>query len=200
MPGGTGRKVDEHGSKCRLMLEPTHLTWIRAVVVDAGQHSLSHLLERTIMNATGLRVFDETLHATNTWLHKVTSRMGWDDREKGRLLRLCLHTVRDRMPVGEAAHLSAQLPLLLRGVFFEGWRPAKVPLPVQTVEEFLAPLQKGFASERHFDAEAAFREVVDVMRMHVSAGEMEDVRRVMPDESKRLWAEERLGPPADGSA
>lgn len=143
------------------------------------------------MSATGLRVFDETLHATNTWLHEITSRMGWDDREKGyRLLRLCLHAIRDRMPVGEAAHLSAQLPLLLRGVFFEGWRPAKVPLPVHTVDEFLDPLRKAFASERHFDPEAAFREVVDVMRMHVSAGEMEDVRRVMPEELKRLWAED----------
>lgn len=143
------------------------------------------------MSTTGLRVFDETLHATNTWLKEITSRMGWDDREKGyRLLRLCLHAIRDRMPVGEAAHLSAQLPMLLRGVFFEGWRPSKVPVQVREVEDFLAPIRKGFASERHFDAEAAFREVVDVMRMHVSGGEMEDVRRVMPDELKRLWAED----------
>ena len=143
------------------------------------------------MSATGLRVFDETLHATNAWLHEITSRMGWDEREKGyRLLRLCLHVIRDRLPVGEAAHLSAQLPLLLRGVFFEGWRPSTVPVHVHTVEEFLAPIRKGFASERRFDAEAAFREVVDVMRMHVSAGEMEDVRRVMPDELKRLWAQD----------
>ena len=141
------------------------------------------------MSTTGLRVFDETLHATNTWLHEITSRMGWDDREKGyRLLRLSLHAIRDRLPVVEAAHLSAQLPLLLRGVFFESWRPSQVRVQVHEVEEFLAPLRKGFASERHFDAEAAFREVVDVMRMHVSAGEMEDVRRVMPDELKRLWA------------
>jgi uncharacterized protein (DUF2267 family) len=141
------------------------------------------------MSTTGLRVFDETLHATNTWLHEITSRMGWDDREKGyRLLRLSLHAIRDRLPVVEAAHLSAQLPLLLRGVFFESWRPSQVPVQVHEVEEFLAPLRKGFASERDFDAEAAFREVVDVMRMHVSAGELEDVRRVMPDELKRLWA------------
>ena len=141
------------------------------------------------MSNTGLRVFDETLHATNTWLHEITSRMGWEDREKGyRLLRVCLHAIRDRMPVGEAAHLSAHLPLLLRGVFFESWRPSQVPVLVHEVEEFLAALRKGFASERDFDAEAAFREVVDVMRMHVSAGELEDVRRVMPDELKRLWA------------
>lgn len=143
------------------------------------------------MSATGLRVFDETLHATNTWLHEITSRMGWDEREKSyRLLRLCLHAIRDRMPVAEAAHLSAQLPLLLRGVFFEGWRPAKVPVPVHTVEEFLAPLLNGFAHEHSFDPEAAFCEVVDVMRMHVSAGEMENVRGVMPAELKRLWVED----------
>ena len=143
------------------------------------------------MSNTGLRVFDETLHATNTWLHEITARMDWDEREKGyRLLRLSLHAIRDRLPVVEAAHLSAQLPLLLRGVFFEGWRPSQVPVQVHDVEEFLAPLRKGFASELGFDAEAAFREVVAVMRMHVSAGEMEDVRRVMPDALKRLWTED----------
>lgn len=149
------------------------------------------------MSATGLRVFDETLHATNTWLHEITSRMGWDDREKGyRLLRLSLHVIRDRLPVVEAAHLSAQLPMLLRGVFFEGWRPSKVPATVRTVDEFLAPLRSGFAGEPHFRPEEAFREVLDVMRMHVTAGQVEDVRRVMPEELKVLWSTD-IGPGAE---
>ncbi len=52
------------------------------------------------MTMTGLPVFDETIHITNTWLHEITSRLGWDDRQKGyRLLRVCLHAIRDRLPV-----------------------------------------------------------------------------------------------------
>lgn len=141
------------------------------------------------MSMTGLRVFDETLHATNGWLHEITARMGWDERQRGyRLLRVCLHVIRDRLPVTEAAHFSAQLPMLMRGIFFEGWRPAAVPVKTHTVEEFLAPIGEAFSDQPDFDPEAAFREFVDIMAMHVTAGEIEDVRGAMPEELKPLFA------------
>ena len=51
------------------------------------------------MSMTGLPVFDETVHATNTWLHEITSRLGWDDRKKGyRLLRASLHVLDLALP------------------------------------------------------------------------------------------------------
>jgi uncharacterized protein (DUF2267 family) len=140
---------------------------------------------------TGLTVFDETVHTTNTWLHEITSRLGWDDRQKGyRVLRASLHALRDRMPVVAMAHLSAQLPILLRGVFFEGWRPSATPIKVRSVDEFLSGLRDAFSEDRDFDAEAAFQEVISVMRMHISAGEMEDVWRTMPVEIQALWEED----------
>jgi len=143
------------------------------------------------MTMTGLPVFDETVHATNTWLHEITSRLGWDDRQKGyRVLRLSLHALRDRMPVTEAAKFSAQLPMLLRGVFFEGWRPSATPTKVRSKDEFLARLRSAFSEDPDFDAEVAFREVISVMKFHISAGEIEGVRRVMPDKIRTLWEEE----------
>lgn len=143
------------------------------------------------MSMTGLPVFDETVHATNTWLHEITSRLGWDSRQKGyRLLRLCLHALRDRLPVTEAAQFSAQLPILLRGVFYEGWRPAAPPEQARTLDAFLAGLRAAFSDDPDFDAEAAFREAIAVMRLHVSAGEIEDMRRAMPGEIKRLWEDD----------
>ena len=140
------------------------------------------------MSATGLPVFDETLHATNTWLHEITARMGWEDRHKSyRLLRVCLHTLRDRLPVTPAAKLAAQLPMLVRGIYYEGWRPATVPKRIRSLDEFLAETREAFSQNGDFDAEAAFREVIAVMRMHVSEGEMEEVRRAMPEPIKALW-------------
>lgn len=142
------------------------------------------------MTMTGLPVFDETVHITNTWLHEITSRLGWDDRQKGyRVLRASFHALRDRMPVTEAAQFSAQLPILLRGIFFEGWRPSVKPTKVRSVDEFLSGLRSAFSEDSDFDAEAAFREVISVMKLHISAGEIEDVRRTMPKELKVLWEE-----------
>lgn len=142
------------------------------------------------MTMTGLAVFDETVHLTNAWLHELSARMGWDDRRRAyRLLRLALHAIRDRLGVEVAAHVSAQLPLLLRGVFFEGWRPSKVPSPVRSLEAFLEPLRAGFSDDPAFDAEAAMREVIDVARLHMTEGEIAAMRRVMPDEIKALWSD-----------
>jgi len=143
------------------------------------------------MSMTGLPVFDETVHATNTWLHEITSRLGWDDKRKGfRLLRFSLHALRDRLPVTEAAQFSAQLPILLRGIFYEGWRPGRAQPKIRTVDEFLAGLRDAFPEDPDFDAEAAFREVISVIKLHVSAGEIEDVRRTMPEEIKQLWEDD----------
>ncbi len=142
------------------------------------------------MSMTGLSAFDDTVHATNTWLHEITARLGWDERRKGyRLLRTCLHALRDRLSVTEAAQLSAQLPMLMRGIFYEGWRPARTPVKTRTIEEFLTPVREAFSDDPDFDSEAAFREFIDVMKMHVTAGEIEDVRRAMPEELKGLFAE-----------
>jgi uncharacterized protein (DUF2267 family) len=140
------------------------------------------------MTMTGLPVFDETVHLTNTWLHELTSRMGWDDRQKGyRLLRVSLHALRDRLPVTAAAQLSAQLPMLLRGVYFEGWQPARVPVKLRDEAAFLRSVRDAFSDDPGFDAAAAFREVIAVMRLHVSPGEIEDLRRAMPEGLKPLW-------------
>lgn len=69
------------------------------------------------------------VHTAHVWLAAVGERLGTDDRRfTHRVLRAWFHTVRDRLGVNTAAHLSAQLPELMRGEFFEGWIPAEVPV------------------------------------------------------------------------
>ena len=141
------------------------------------------------MSNTGLKAFDDTIHRTNTWLHEITSRMGWDDRSRGyRLLRASLHAIRDRMDVAGAANLSAQLPLLIRGIFFEGWQPMKAR-GSGDLDSFLARIAEAFPDDPDFDARAAFCEVLSVMRMHLSEGEYAKLRRAMPDGLHCFWEE-----------
>ena len=49
---------------------------------------------------------------------------GGDRRSAYRALRSVLHVLRDRLTPEQAVHLGAQLPLLVRGIFYDGWRIA----------------------------------------------------------------------------
>src|SRR5687767_3948670 len=89
------------------------------------------------MSQTGLAAFDTTLHATNEWLKELMEGLGYTDRQKAyHALREVLHALRDRLPVDAVAALGAQLPLLVRGVYYEGWHPGDKPFK-QHHDQFL---------------------------------------------------------------
>jgi uncharacterized protein (DUF2267 family) len=101
-------------------------------------------------------------------------------------LRVVLHSLRDRLPVDEAVDLAAQLPMLIRGLYYEGWRTSGKPVRAGK-EEFLAAIRQHFASNvTKPDAEVLARVVLGVLVRHVSAGEMRDVRGVLPKELREL--------------
>ena len=70
------------------------------------------------MSATGLDVFDSTIHLTNQWLKEIMEELGWRDRLIAyRALRATLHALRNRLTVDEVAQFSAHrttLALLAR--------------------------------------------------------------------------------------
>jgi uncharacterized protein (DUF2267 family) len=138
------------------------------------------------MSQTGLTAFDHTIQATNVLLNELAERLGWPDRQRNyHALRAVLHALRDRLPVDQVAALGAQLPLLVRGVYYEGWRPAGKPAREHKVE-FLAHIRKEFPG----DPEAVARAVFTVLAKHVSAGEIKHVLGVLPPNLRELWTEE----------
>src|SRR6266849_5468487 len=90
------------------------------------------------MSATGLDVFDKTLQATHTWLDQISTQIGPDRQLAWRVLGAVLRALRDRLPIGLAAHLGAQLPLLVRGLYYDQWRPSEEPRQMRSRDEFLA--------------------------------------------------------------
>jgi uncharacterized protein (DUF2267 family) len=139
------------------------------------------------MSATGLEVFDETLQKTNTWLKEIMEVLGPDRHRAYRALRGVLHCLRDRLIVEEAAQLGDQMPMLVRGIYYESWSPAAAPRKVRSREEFLAQLASHLPSARPIDPEQAARAVFQVLERHITPGEIEDVIAELPKDIRPLW-------------
>jgi uncharacterized protein (DUF2267 family) len=142
------------------------------------------------MTMTGLEVFDTTLQKTHIWLNEITDELHWEDRFRGyKALRAGLHALRDRLTVEEAAHLGAQLPMLIRGLYYEGWTPSGKPVKTRSKDEFLAPIREQFRGDAEIDPERVARAVFKVLAKRVTEGEIEDVKSLFPKELAELWPE-----------
>ena len=147
------------------------------------------------MSATQVPLIEQSAQKTRMWIGDLAGELGrpQDLDYAFRVLRSFLHTWRDRLPVEEAAHLAAQLPEFLRGVYYEGWRPARTPLGYHDLETFLDVLARdgrlAGETEAAYAAEAAAR----VARRHLGAGELDKIEAVLPAGIAHVLAQKGSG-------
>lgn len=140
------------------------------------------------MSANGLPVFDKTLQTTNIWLDQIMERIGPDRQTAWKVLSTVLHKLRDRMPVEAAAHLGAELPLLVRGVYYDQYTPARQPSACRTRDEFIAEVAEWLQDARPVDPEEAIAAVFDVLSRNIDPGQVEKVKRILPEPIRQMWA------------
>jgi uncharacterized protein (DUF2267 family) len=137
------------------------------------------------MSRTGVDSLDRSIERTNQWLGDVATSFETEDRKLAyRVTRSWLHTLRDRLPVTVAAHLAAQLPELLRGVFYEGWNPSKVPAKYDR-DEYIARFAKN-AQIHHTEVRKAGQLVTSAMRKHLSGGVVNEAFGVLPGDIREM--------------
>jgi uncharacterized protein (DUF2267 family) len=111
-----------------------------------------------------------------------------DDRHVAYVaLRGTLHALRDRLTVEEVAQLGAQLPMLIRGFYYEGWDPTGKPLKVRDREQFLARIAQEIRDTGQTDPARAASAVFRVLAARIAGGEIEDVKQVLPPDIRDLW-------------
>jgi uncharacterized protein (DUF2267 family) len=126
-------------------------------------------------------IWDKALSKSNVWLSELSHELSWEDAHLTLLgLRAVLHALRDRLPPDEAVDLAAQMPLIIKGVYFDGWDRTKA----EFLDLVRRRLERGILDA---DPERVTRAVFKLVAQRVSEGEIRDVRSVLPDEVAELW-------------
>jgi uncharacterized protein (DUF2267 family) len=137
---------------------------------------------------TKLSVIDTTIQKTNEWLRDIKEGLGTDN-DRAAYVGLCavLHGLRDLLGTDQAAQFGAQLPMLVRGIYYERWDPAST-LTGPRRHDFLAAVgdeMRDYVELR--DAERTARAVFGVIALHVAPGEIDKLKHSLPREVRALW-------------
>ena len=131
-------------------------------------------------------IIERSVEKTHIWLKELAEELGGDRAYAYRALRAVLHSLRDRLPVDVAAKLAAQLPTLIRGVYYEDWDPSRTPLPIHDVDSFLDRVAHEGCMAGETEASLAVTAVTRVLRRHVTMGEIDELLAVLPNRLKVL--------------
>jgi uncharacterized protein (DUF2267 family) len=126
---------------------------------------------------------------TKFWLNEIAEDIGYPEKPEWALniLKAVLSTIRDRTTVEEVFHLSAQLPVLIRGFYFEGYNPTGKPMKMYS-EEFMHQIKSQIGPSIPVSSEDALRAILGMLYKKTSHGELEDIKHSMPKNIQRLWA------------
>jgi uncharacterized protein (DUF2267 family) len=93
---------------------------------------------------------------------------------------------RDRLPIGLAAHLGAQLPILVRGIYYDQWRASEQPQKWRSLDEFLGLVSADLRNVRSVNPTEAAQAVFQ-LNHYVEPGQVAKVRDALPEDVRQLW-------------
>lgn len=141
------------------------------------------------MNQAAAKSFATTIQETSLWLKSIADKSGTrDDKDMTwSLLGATLHAIRDRLQPEAAIHLGAQLPMLVRGLYYEHWHVNTTPTKVRHKAQFLDHVHSELPPTTKLDPELIVRAVFGVMREKIDPGEFAKLTRQMPKDLRELW-------------
>jgi uncharacterized protein (DUF2267 family) len=141
------------------------------------------------MSANGLAVFDRTLEKTHQFINDVAEQIGVEDKHivfTG--INAVMHSLRDRIPLEEAAQLGAQFPVLLAGFYYQGWKPAATPTKERSVSAFIEKVESNLPlGEYPVEIKTLIEGVFAVLSSWVTEGEIVDVANMLPKDVQEFW-------------
>ncbi|MFP4471504.1 MAG: DUF2267 domain-containing protein [Bacteroidales bacterium] len=140
--------------------------------------------------------FEKFAQEGNVFVKNLAANLGHPEEtaRTGILLRAVLHTLRDRLQIGESLDFLSQLPMCLKAVYVDNWKTIKTS-NIETVEEFTDEVKRrqDEYGEMKFSWSKSTRELTAIvlkeLGTYISAGEAGHVISQMPKELKSLFEE-----------
>jgi uncharacterized protein (DUF2267 family) len=82
---------------------------------------------------------------------------------------------------------------LLRGFYYEGWKPSATPVKIKTLQEFYELVRQNFTADRNVNPMRLTEAVMAVLSANISPGELEKLRGIFPEELRALWLGATVG-------
>lgn len=133
-----------------------------------------------------LLAFTHAADEAQRWVDELGDELGWNDNHAYCLLRAVLHALRDWMSPDEMVDLASQMPIMVRGIFFEGWRPGDTPAWDRKKQDFIDRVvleMRGIMPV----SEGAITAVFGLLTRHLDVSEIEHVRKSMKKPLRDLW-------------
>jgi uncharacterized protein (DUF2267 family) len=142
-----------------------------------------------VLNTSETQSLDHAAQNAQSWLDALAQQLACGDLRTAYLaLRAVLHLLRDRLPLPEAVALGAQLPLLIRGIYYEGWRPHAPTPHARHVEEYLGLVERGLdGASVKLHPQHVVDAVFDQLKARLSAADLERVVPAMPPGMRLLF-------------
>jgi uncharacterized protein (DUF2267 family) len=140
------------------------------------------------MTVSGVPSLEHAVQETNTWLKALTEHLHLDDRHQAyNALRAVLHSLRDRLTPEMAVHLGAQLPPLVRGIYYEGWHMAGKPTKDRSVQEFADHVRERLPPRFPMDPVTVSKGVFKLLWEKLDPGESAKIIEHLPMPLRVLW-------------
>jgi uncharacterized protein (DUF2267 family) len=133
-----------------------------------------------IFMSTNIIALDRAVSNALEIIDQIQDELGWESRDKTyQAIKAVLQSIRDRLPIEEVVHFSANLPLIFKGMMMDGYSLKDKPLRIRDLESFLEYIQANYdASMRDMiNSEDAFVTVVGILHRRMGGGEMCKLQR-----------------------
>ena len=162
---------------------------------QGGAPNRNSTIEReTDMSQDRPEVLTRSVQETDIWLKELKDELRLENPNQAYgALRAVLHALRDRLTVDMAAHLAAQLPAMITGIYYDGWKPAAVPNAIRTRSEFIQNVRDRASGHDELDPGFAIQGVVHLLERKIEPGQIRKILSQLPEELRGFWSERFRG-------